>query len=64
LLQIKKLGQPWRRFLNAAAPHGHNGQRVKIRASGVSFYYDRFRALVHRTCDDVADLLRVTPPSC
>ena len=25
--------------------HGLNGQRVKIRASGVSFYYGRFRAL-------------------
>ena len=25
--------------------HGPNGQRVKIRASGVSFYYGRFRAL-------------------
>ena len=25
--------------------HGLNGQRVKIRASGVSFFYDRFRAL-------------------
>jgi phosphate transport system ATP-binding protein len=29
----------------STALHGLNGQRVKIRASGVSFYYGRFRAL-------------------
>jgi phosphate transport system ATP-binding protein len=29
----------------SAGAHGLNGQRVKIRASGVSFYYGRFRAL-------------------
>jgi hypothetical protein len=37
--------------------HGLNGQRVKIRASNVSFYYGRFRALHHVLADYTAFML-------